>query len=190
MAQRPQHRAAASVSTACCSATREGRGREAIRALLDDKERSYVSGLDGVVAGYILLDPKAGWEYLLGLIKDPEKDFPVKYASLKTVRYFWEFRSDIIPQKQSLDAIKILMDDPDIADMPIEDVRKWKLWDLTPTVLGYAKKESHSGTPITMRAILKFAIMASWADRRTPRRRSTSRPREERPQARQFSKRC
>ena len=34
--------------------------------LLDDTDRSYTSGLDGVVAGYILLDPKAGWEYLRG----------------------------------------------------------------------------------------------------------------------------
>jgi hypothetical protein len=137
---------------------------KAIRALLDDKERSYVSGLDGVVAGYIMLDPKAGWEYLIGLIKKPDQEFPVKYAALKTVRYFWEYRPDIIPQAQSLDAIKNMMDDADIADMPIEDVRKWKRWELTPTILGYAAKESHNGTPITMRAILKFAIMASWAD--------------------------
>jgi hypothetical protein len=43
-------------------------------------------------------------------------------------------------------------------------VRKWKLWDLTPIVLGYAAKESHNTTPIIMRAILKFAIMASWVD--------------------------
>jgi hypothetical protein len=56
------------------------------------------------------------------------------------------------------------MDDPDIADMPLEDIRKWKLWDLTPTVLGYATKDSHSGTPIIMRSVLKFAIVAAWAD--------------------------
>ncbi|HSQ57752.1 MAG TPA: hypothetical protein VLM40_18665 [Gemmata sp.] len=135
-----------------------------IRALLDDKDRSYVSGLDGVVAGYILLDPKEGWNYLVNLIRKKDQEFPVKYAALKTVRYFYEFRSDVIAHEKSLDAIRMLMDDPDIADMPIEDVRKWKLWNLTPVVLGYAQKESHSGTPITMRAILKFAIMASWAD--------------------------
>ncbi len=135
-----------------------------IRALLDDKERSYTSGLDGVVAGYVMLDPKAGWDYLLGLIKDKDKDFPVKYAALKTVRFFWEFRPDVIPRAQVLDAMKVLIDDPDIADMPIEDLRKWKVWELTPLVLGYAGKESHNGTPITMRAILKFAIVASWAD--------------------------
>jgi hypothetical protein len=137
---------------------------KAIRALLDDKDRSYVSGLDGVVAGYIMLDPKAGWDYLVGIIKDREKEFPVKYAALRTVRYFWEYRSDLVPHSKSLEAVKLMIDDPDIADMPIEDVRKWKLWDLTPLVLGYAKQESHNSTPIIMRAILKFAIMASWAD--------------------------
>ncbi|MFO0824039.1 MAG: hypothetical protein U0792_13155 [Gemmataceae bacterium] len=137
---------------------------KAIRALLDDKERSYTSGLDGVVAGYVLLDPKAGWEYLVNTIKDRSKDFPVKYAALRTVRFFWESRPDVIPAAESLAAIQLLMADPDIADMPMEDLRKWKQWQLTPVVLGYANKESHSGTPIIARAILKFAIAASWAD--------------------------
>ena len=31
-----------------------------IRELLDDKERSFSSGLDGVLVGYIMLDKKAG----------------------------------------------------------------------------------------------------------------------------------
>ena len=53
---------------------------------------------------------------------------------------------------------------PDLADLPIEDLRKWQAWEVTPTVLGYAEKESHSSIPIVYRAILKFAIAASWAD--------------------------
>lgn len=137
---------------------------KAIRALLDDKERSYTSGLDGVLAAYALLDPKAGWDYVVGLINDPDKDFPVKYAALKTVRFFWEYRPDVIDNKQVIAAMKLLMDNADIADMPIEDVRKWKVWELTPVVLGYASKESHSGTPIVARSILKFAIAAAAAD--------------------------
>lgn len=135
-----------------------------IRSLLADNERSYASGLDGILAGYVLLAPKDGWDYLMGLIRDRGKDFPVKYAALKTVRFFWEYRPDVIPHPQVLEAMKVLIDDPDIADMPIEDLRKWKVWELTPLVLGYAAKDSHNGTPIIMRAILKYAIMASWAD--------------------------
>ena len=70
----------------------------------------------------------------------------------------------MIPHKQVLEVIKMLMDQPDIADMPIEDLRKWKVWDLTSTVLGYAGKATHNAIPINNRAILKFAIAASWAD--------------------------
>lgn len=134
-----------------------------IRELLDDKDRSFSSGLDGVLVGYIMLDPKAGWDYLMHLIKG-ESEFPVKYAALRAARVFWEFRPDVIPHKQVLECLKLLMDQPDIADMPIEDLRKWKVWEVTPTVLGYASKDSHNTIPINNRAILKFAIAASWAD--------------------------
>jgi hypothetical protein len=136
---------------------------KALRELLNDKERSFSSGLDGVLAGYIMLDPKGGWEYLTSLVKG-DSEFPVKYAALRTARVFWEYRTDIVPHKQVLEIMKTLMDQPDIADMPIEDLRKWKVWDLTPQVLGYAAKESHNTIPINNRAILKFAIAASWAD--------------------------
>lgn len=137
---------------------------KALRQLLDDPERAFSSGLDGLVAGYIMLEPKAGWEYLMKLIKDPNQEFPVRYSALKTVRYFWEYRPDIISKDQVLDAMKVLCDNPDIADMPIEDLRKWKVWALTPFVLEYGQKPSHNSIPIVRRAILKFAIAAATAN--------------------------
>ena len=137
---------------------------KALRAVLDDPNRAFSSGLDGLVMGYVLLDPKAGWDYLIGMVKDPKTEFPVRYAGLKTVRFFWEFRPDVIPRSKALEAMRLLMDQPDLADLPIEDLRKWQVWEVTPTVLGYAQKESHNTTPIVTRAILKFALAASKAD--------------------------
>lgn len=135
-----------------------------LRALLDDPNRTYTSGLDGLVMGYVLLDPKAGWDYLTATIRDPKKEFPVRYAGLKTVRFFWEFRPDVITKSQSVEAMKLLMEQADLADLPIEDLRKWQVWDVTPVVLGYAGKETHNTIPIVNRAILKFAIAAGNAD--------------------------
>jgi hypothetical protein len=132
-----------------------------IRELLDDPNRSFLSGLDGVLAGYTLLDPKTGWEYLLGVVKDTKQDFPVRYAALKTVRFFWEYRPDVIPNRQVLEAMNLLMAQPDLADLPVEDLRKWKCWDQTPAVLALAEKESHNTIPIVNRAILKFALSAA-----------------------------
>ncbi len=137
---------------------------KAIRALLDDPMRSYTSGLDGVLAGYVMLDKTAGWNYLLGIIGNPKKDFSERYAGLRTVRFFWESRPDVIPRAQVLDAMKVLMDQSDLADLPIEDLRKWRTWELTPVVLGYAARESHGGIPIVRRSILKFALAAQQAD--------------------------
>jgi hypothetical protein len=135
-----------------------------LRELLDDPKRSYTSGLDGVVAGYVMLDPKAGWEYLLGIIGDAKKDFSVRYAGLRTIRFFWESRPDIIPNKQVLEAMKVLLAQSDLADLPIEDLRKWKQWNLTSDVLHWAGEESHNTIPIVNRAILKFALAASQDD--------------------------
>lgn len=137
---------------------------KALRALLDDPMRKYSSGLDGVLAGYVLLDPKAGWEYLMGVVGDPKKDFSERYAGLRTVRFFWENRPDVVPNKQVLEAMKVLMAQPDLADLPIEDLRKWKAWGLTADVLGYGGKESHTTIPIVQRSIVKFALAAAAAD--------------------------
>jgi hypothetical protein len=137
---------------------------KAIRALLDDPMRSYTSGLDGVLAAYVLLDQKAGWDYLVSVIGNPKKDFSERYAGLRTVRFFWESRPDVIPKTQVLDAMRVLMDQADLADLPIEDLRKWRTWELTPVVLGLAARESHGGIPIVRRAILKFALAAVQAD--------------------------
>ena len=137
---------------------------KAVRELLNDSTRAYSSGLDGVMAGYILLDPKAGWEYLTGLVKDEKQEFPVRYAALKTVRFFWEDRPDVIANKQVLEAMHSLIAQPDLGDLPIEDLRKWKCWGETAKVLAFAEKESHNTIPIVARSLLKFALTAAKED--------------------------
>jgi hypothetical protein len=133
----------------------------AIRELLDDPKRSFSTGLDGVLAGYVLLDPEAGWDYLMKLAGDGKKEFLVRYAALRTVRFFWEFRPDVVTEAKRLEAMRLLTLYSDIADLPIEDLRKWQRWDQTPAVLDCAKMESHTGIPIVNRSILMFTLSAA-----------------------------
>lgn len=143
-------------------------GKEAdakeLRKLLDDPERKFGSGLDGLLMGYTLLDKKGGYELILKHINDPAADFMVKFAALKALRFFWEYRSEALTRKQLLDGMAALMANPDISDMPIDDLRKWQAWEMTPAVLSWADKETHNSLPINRRAILKFALSASAAD--------------------------
>ena len=132
----------------------------AIRKLLDAPDNAFASGLDGILASYVMLDAKAGWDYSMKVLNDPKSDFQVRYAVLKVLRFYWEFRPDLIKHEQVLEGMKFIVALPEMADLPIEDLRKWGCWELTDFVLKFADEKSHNGIPITRRAILRFALAA------------------------------
>ena len=135
-----------------------------LRKMLDDPPASSSTSLDGVLIGFTLLDTKAGYDRLTKLVANPAQEFVAKYAALKALRFFWEARPEVLTKKQILDGMTAVLAHPDVADLAIDDLRKWKVWELTDTVLKYADAESHNALPINRRAILKFALAASVAD--------------------------
>ena len=132
----------------------------ALRALLDGTETRLIGGLDGILAAYTLLDPPAGWAYLNQLIADEKSDFQIRYAVFKVLGFFWDYRQDVIKQDDILAGMLKLMAIGDMADLPMEYLRKWGRFEMTDKVLAYADVKSHGGVPIVRRAILKFALAA------------------------------
>jgi hypothetical protein len=130
---------------------------EVLHTMLEDQTKRLNSGVDGMLAAYILLKPKEGWEYLRGFLKDSSKEFMVRYAALRAARFFWDSRPDVVDKKKIIAAVCLLLDQSDIADLAIEDLRKWLRWDVADKVLGLADKKSHD-VPIVKRAILRYAL--------------------------------
>jgi hypothetical protein len=130
---------------------------ELLRKMLDDPQKRVTSGIDGMLAGYVMLQPKEGWQYLQGILKDTKKDFLFRYAGLRSIRFFWDYRSDIIAKAELQKGAELLLDQGDIADLAIEDLRKWKAWDALERVLALSGKSTHDA-PIIQRAILRFAL--------------------------------
>jgi len=133
---------------------------EALKALFEDPEKSFSSGLDGMLAGYILLKPKEGWDHLATIYGDAKKDFSTRYAALKVLRFLWDYRPDVVKKEDLLAAMKTLVHQEEIADLPIEDLRKWGAWEQTGFILQEAAKPSHN-KPIVKRAVLRFALCAA-----------------------------
>ena len=131
-----------------------------LRKLLDAPDARFASGRDGLLAGYTLLSPDEGYAYILSAAKSADAEFQSRYAALKALRFFHDFRPDVVSQEKVLVGIKAIVDQPDMADLPIEDLRKWRAWDLTDYVLSFADKPEHARIPITRRAILRFALSA------------------------------
>jgi hypothetical protein len=130
---------------------------EVLRKMLDDPQKRVGTGVDGILAGYTLLKPKEGWECTRGILGDPKKEFMVRYAALRSARFFWELRPDVIDKKKIKEDVCLLLDQSDIADLGIEDLRKWKQFDVLGRVLALNDKSSHN-IPIIRRSILRFAL--------------------------------
>lgn len=128
-----------------------------LKTMLEDPEKRVASGVDGVLAGYAMLKPKEGWEHLRGLLKDKSREFTTRYAALRAVRFFWDSKTDVVAKKDLVEALTLLLDQDDIADLAIEDLRKWQQWDLADRVLALRMQKSHD-IPIIRRAILRYAL--------------------------------
>jgi hypothetical protein len=127
-----------------------------LRDLLDRKEERYVNAANGLLAGYIQRKPKEGWKLTQDILKDGKRPLILRLNVLRTIRFFQgakprESRAEI------LKAFEGMLAQGELADMAIEDLRAWKIWDLTPQVLKlFGKKECDS--PLMQRAILRYAL--------------------------------
>lgn len=127
------------------------------QSVLDDPDKNLVSGVDGILAGYILVDQDHGWAYTKKLIGSTDKDFSKRYAGLRTIRFLWDTHIGHVPEKEVLAALAILLDQGDIADLAVEDLRKWKQWQFTDQIIAVTKKPTHAA-PIVQRAVLRYML--------------------------------
>jgi len=137
---------------------------------------------DGILTACVLLKPREEWARLRNLLKDGSRDFALRYSALRTARFFYNTQSDllpkkdvgaassqrgrrpravaalpIIPKKDVIDALSLLLDQADIADLPITDLCRWRCWDLTDRILAVAARPSHN-LPLVRRAVLRYAL--------------------------------
>jgi len=133
------------------------RHADLLRKLLDDPEKRANSGVDGMLAGYTMLKPKEGWSYIYSILKDPSKEFMLRYAALRAARFFHDSRPDVVDPKERVNCVCQLLNQSDIADLAIEDLRKWSRWEVADQVLDLYGKKTHD-IPIVRRAILRYAL--------------------------------
>jgi hypothetical protein len=133
---------------------------QVLRKMLDDPDKRAGSGVDGLLSAYIMLDKDTGWKYLCGVLSSAKEDFQVRYAALRAVRFLWEIRPDLVKPKELVAGLCLLLEQGDIADYAIEDLRKWKCWEAADKVLALASdkyKKTHDGSAIR-RAVLRYAL--------------------------------
>jgi hypothetical protein len=130
---------------------------ELMHKLVSDPEKRRGSGIDGMLAAYVMLQPKAGWKYLQNILGDEKEDFLMRYAALRTTRFLWGERPDLVSRDDMVKGVALLLSQPDMADFAIEDLRRWGRWEQCDRVLALFTKESHD-VPVIRRAVLRFML--------------------------------
>ncbi len=130
-----------------------------LREFLDQPKVREATGLDGLLTGYMMLDQKEGTKFVTDLIKNTKEDFLIRYAALRSLRFCWDYRTDIISHDAIIAAVKPLIAQADISDLVVEDLRKWQRWEMAADLIDLFGKPSHD-IPIIQRSIIKFALSA------------------------------
>jgi hypothetical protein len=115
------------------------------------------SAADGVLTGYTLVDPRGGWALVRQLLGDESRHFAVRYMAFRTARYLHKARPDHIPAKDIIEAMALLLDQKDIADLTIDEFRCRHCWETADHVLALYGRPGY-GQPFMRRSILRYAL--------------------------------
>ena len=110
----------------------------------------------GLLAGYILLNPKDGWTFTAAVLADEKRGYSERLSAIGTVRFFQATRAAEY-KAEVLRCCAALLPHGDLADQAIEDLRRWGYWDLTKDVLAQFGKPTHAA-PIVKRSIVRYAL--------------------------------
>jgi hypothetical protein len=129
---------------------------EWIKSVLRQPSDRFRGALGGLYAGLIMIAPAEGWAILQATLADTRRPYPVRSAALNALQFHRNVNSTANHQ-QVLAGLKVLLPQEDIADRPIEFLRLWQMWDLTPDVISLYGRQSHDA-PLMKQAIVRYSL--------------------------------
>lgn len=99
-----------------------------LESLLKSKDRKKKSGLDALIACYLTLRGPDGMPLIEDLfLKNKSADYADTYAAIMALRFHGK-EADIVPRKRVLAGLRHMLDRPELADLVIPDLARWKDW--------------------------------------------------------------
>lgn len=127
-----------------------------LRQRIAKAKKEDLRALDGMLGGLIAIQPKEGWKLTQDILASHQEDFLKKFAALRTIRFYMGWKPEESRPKM-LAAYKGSILDGEMADLAIEDLRRWKTWEHTTLILAQYGKATHAA-PIVKRGILRYAL--------------------------------
>ncbi|QDT56568.1 hypothetical protein Pan44_46240 [Caulifigura coniformis] len=135
---------------------------EFLKTEIDKPAEAYRLGLDGMMAGYVLLTGDEGVALLEDRIRQrPNNDrFTEAYASMQTLRFLWQYAPERASRTRLQRAMRFAIERPELADLAIKDLTRWEDWELMPWLVGYYDSPGENAA-LKRRAIAQYLIALS-----------------------------
>lgn len=128
-------------------------------------------GIEGVMAGYLLLRGEAGLEVLEDAKmrartaknaegEDVQLPFSETYAVMQALRFMWTYEPDRISKERLKSSMEILLDRQELADLVITDLARWKHWSVQDRLMKLYWDDDFA-IPAIRRAIVRFLFYCS-----------------------------
>ncbi len=133
-----------------------------LRALAGKSEKQPAR--DRLFVGLVLLEPKEGWQLVCDILRDPSREIRDRIDTWRAVGFLMDSRPDVIAPNELVKGLTPLLDQPDLADLAIQHLRKWKRWEMTGRVLALHPLAPFNQEGIVRRAIVRFAVCSPTAE--------------------------
>ena len=100
------------------------------------------SGLDALIACYVALEGPAALDLVDRLFLDRgDRDVPFTetYAAVMALRFLGE-ESDLVPRDRVLQSLRLLLQEPKLADLVIADLARWQDWSVVDRLVTLFKE--------------------------------------------------
>lgn len=102
-----------------------------IEARILEETDEFRLGIDGLMSGYLLLTGEKGLSVLdEHKLKNRDVPFSETYAAMQALRFMWKYAEGRIEKPRLRASMRILLDRPELADLVIADLARWKDWEI------------------------------------------------------------
>lgn len=150
-------------------------GNEEDAAAMRDKillpETDFRLGIEGVMSGYLMIAGEEGLAVLEDSkmkaktfvdAKGEEKKLPFSetYATMQALRFLWTYEPDRIAKPRLKQSMRLLLSRPELADLVIADLARWKDWGVQEQLMDMYDQEDFD-IPSIKRAIVRYFFYCS-----------------------------
>lgn len=127
----------------------------AMKKLIERQPKEFRLGMEGVMAGYLKLTGTAGLKLLDERKLAKITLFSETYAAMQALIYAYE--DGVIPKTRLKQSMRLLLDEPAIADLAIWHLAKWNDWSIHQQLMKDYSTDKYQ-EPMIRRTIVRYML--------------------------------